>query len=87
MGYVFRRSTLLSGRERRSPASWMDTIDMRGDAGGERVEEGVEECTKGTNRWRGALLLLRWLSTRRLKLFVSTSCGMEQKETWTHNQS
>ena len=39
----FRRPTLLRGREQRSLASWIDTIDMRGGAGGEREDGETEE--------------------------------------------
>ena len=38
-----RRPTLLRGREQRSLASWIDTIDMRGGAGGEREDGETEE--------------------------------------------
>ena len=47
------RSTLLRGREQRSWASWMETIDMRGAEDAESGEVGVEECTKGTKRRSG----------------------------------
>ena len=40
-----RRQTLLSGREQRSFASCMETIDMRGDAGVEWMVGRVEEWT------------------------------------------
>jgi hypothetical protein len=64
----------------------MDTIDMRGEMTEERGEEGLALCTKGTKRRSGALTLPPVLPllkpiTLRLKHDMSTSCGMEQKET------
>jgi hypothetical protein len=40
-----RRSTLLRGREQRSLASCMETIDMRGGAGVDWMVGSVDECT------------------------------------------
>jgi hypothetical protein len=84
---LLRRCTLLIGSEQRSCASWMETIDIRGDDDVESGEGGAEEWTKGTKRRSGTtllllqVLLLSWLITLRLKLDTSTSCGMEQNDT------